>query len=48
MTDLLVQGVVKLQQRKTRIVKLSMQDKDESDADFALDVSEKYLTYPSL
>ncbi|EEU43728.1 uncharacterized protein NECHADRAFT_106263 [Fusarium vanettenii 77-13-4] len=48
MNESVEQGVVKLQQRKTRIVKLSMQDKDESDADFALDVSEKYLTYPSL
>ena len=40
MTNLLIQGVVKLQQRKTRIIKLSMQDRDESDADFTLDVSE--------
>ncbi|RMJ07062.1 hypothetical protein CDV36_013333 [Fusarium kuroshium] len=31
------QGVVKLQQRKTRIIKLSMQDRDESAADFTLD-----------
>lgn len=39
MADPLLQGVVKLQQRKTRIIKLSMQDRDESDTDFTLDVS---------
>ncbi|KAJ4192940.1 hypothetical protein NW759_016622 [Fusarium solani] len=37
MTESVEQGVVKLQQRKTRIIKLSMQDRDESDADFTLD-----------
>ncbi|RSL43931.1 hypothetical protein CEP54_014883 [Fusarium duplospermum] len=37
MTESVEQGVVKLQQRKIRIIKLSMQDRDESDADFALD-----------
>ncbi|KAL2678983.1 hypothetical protein Neosp_009737 [[Neocosmospora] mangrovei] len=30
-------SVVKLQKRKTRIIKLSMQDKDESDSELALD-----------
>ncbi|KAI8663644.1 hypothetical protein NCS57_00965900 [Fusarium keratoplasticum] len=37
MAESVEQGVVKLQQRKTRIIKLSMQDRDESDADFTLD-----------
>ncbi|KAI8716614.1 hypothetical protein NCS52_00955600 [Fusarium sp. LHS14.1] len=37
MNESVEQGVVKLQQRKTRIIKLSMQDRDESDADFSLD-----------
>ncbi|KAI8665507.1 hypothetical protein NCS56_00986800 [Fusarium sp. Ph1] len=37
MAESVEQGVVKLQQRKTRIIKLSMQDRDESDTDFTLD-----------
>lgn len=37
MDESVEKGVLKLQQRKTRMIKLSMQDRDESDADVTLD-----------
>lgn len=37
----MIQSIVKIQQRKTRIVKLSMQDKDHSDSSMNLDVSDR-------
>jgi hypothetical protein len=39
------QTVVKLQEKKTRIIKLSMQDKDGADADANLDVSCYLFSY---
>ncbi|KAJ4195322.1 hypothetical protein NW759_016469 [Fusarium solani] len=37
MAESVERNIVKLQKRKTRIIKLSMQDRDESDSDMALD-----------
>ncbi|KAJ3455734.1 hypothetical protein MRS44_017216 [Fusarium solani] len=39
MAESVERNIVKLQKRKTRIIKLSMQDRDESDSDMALDAS---------
>ncbi|KAM5350992.1 hypothetical protein ACJ41O_003715 [Fusarium nematophilum] len=37
MAESVERNIVKLQKRKTRIIKLSMQDRDESESDMALD-----------